>query len=98
MTPIFTLSLNVYLFSFLLDRLLALCRDHHKQINKQAWKLFYEMFEYQSGVVEILEKNKLLVQFFDIVGTTAHGNVVVAHALHYISKVKMFVVFFLTFF
>eukprot|EP01106_Pelomyxa_sp_JSP_P012686 TRINITY_DN3579_c0_g1_i1.p1 TRINITY_DN3579_c0_g1~~TRINITY_DN3579_c0_g1_i1.p1 ORF type:complete len:332 (+),score=82.77 TRINITY_DN3579_c0_g1_i1:55-1050(+) len=68
-------------------KLLALCRDHNKGVNTQSWKMFYNLVLYHTGVVDILDKNKILIQFFDIVGTTAHGNVVITNALHYITKV-----------
>lgn len=68
-------------------KLLSLCRDPHKAVSKESWKLFYNILTYHSGVIDILEKHKLLIQFFDILGLNSPGNVVIINTLHCIAKV-----------
>lgn len=69
------------------QKLLSFCKDgRHFEFCKNAWKLFYELIEYHAGVLDFLDRSKLLSQFADILGTTVYGNTVMLHSLHYIGK------------
>lgn len=69
-------------------RLVQFCREtKHPELNRNAWKTFYELIRYHPGFMEDLTKSQKLGQFLDVV-VTGSGHMVIANGLHYISRVS----------
>jgi len=71
------------------SRLVQFCRDgSHLEFNLNAWKMFYVIIKFHSGVLLFLEgnqKQKPLAQFLDIIGTSA-GTFVIVNGLRFVTK------------
>eukprot|EP01090_Pellita_catalonica_P017221 TRINITY_DN5149_c0_g1_i1.p1 TRINITY_DN5149_c0_g1~~TRINITY_DN5149_c0_g1_i1.p1 ORF type:complete len:1190 (-),score=209.03 TRINITY_DN5149_c0_g1_i1:45-3401(-) len=63
-------------------KLAVFCKDgQHLQFNKAAWKLFYSIVKYHTGVIDYLQGNsKIFVQFLGAIGTE-NADITIIHAL-----------------
>eukprot|EP00727_Mastigamoeba_balamuthi_P001158 m51a1_g11039 hypothetical protein (1089) ;mRNA; f:439373-443063 len=69
------------------SKLVGWCKDEKsRMLNKNAWRLLHELLDYHAGVIEMLDKSKLLTQFTDIISPEHEGAVVMTNSLHYLGK------------
>eukprot|EP01105_Mastigella_eilhardi_P003133 TRINITY_DN1399_c0_g1_i6.p1 TRINITY_DN1399_c0_g1~~TRINITY_DN1399_c0_g1_i6.p1 ORF type:complete len:968 (-),score=152.90 TRINITY_DN1399_c0_g1_i6:36-2918(-) len=67
----------------LVTQLQPLCRDPQRQLNRSAWRLFYDSVKHHAGLIERLDKKAALLPLLDCVSS---GGGVTANALHYVGK------------
>jgi len=71
------------------QKVLIWCKDgSHYQCNKNAWKLFYEIIAFHSGMLEELIEKKQLGSFTDLLAINKNkcANAITINSIHYIGK------------
>jgi len=69
------------------QKVLTWCKDgHHYQSNKNAWRVFYCMISYHTGMLEEMIDKKILSSFTDLLAINNGSNAITINSIHYIGK------------
>lgn len=70
------------------QKLIDICKDGTEmEFNRNAWRLFYQLFKFHPNVVEKIIKNGQMTAFLEMIGS-GQSSVVMKNSIHYFNKVK----------
>jgi hypothetical protein len=70
------------------QKLIDICKDGTEmEFNRNAWRLFYQLFKFHPNVVEKIIKNGQMTAFLEMIGNGT-SSVVMKNSIHYFNKVR----------